>query len=405
MKLQRFIFPCLLALLILTVGCSASNGEKVVSSDESSSFVSLETSSAQSAASEAASSKPVSSEKGLLDKTSSAPKVSSKKVQSGSEWVAYSNSKDIIWNDSTGIPDKAFYQAILKTKVNKNEMVDQNKDGILQKSEIKRIPKAVNWDNKKIQSIQGIENLPIFEIHLNGNEIVDISPLAQLSGAIKTGGEPLVVYLKNNKVTSLNSFGNLLVKQKSSHIKSLDLSSNLISDISPMKGTSIEMLVLSHNKISKAGAFFSDNQSFYLDLSYNQLQSLGDCNFLAYSINLSHNKIATIKSFTSTADELSLSDNRLADVSFLKGIKCPGPSKLDLSNNELYVLPNMKKWRWTNLTSDQDGKQYMVRLEGNHLSRDEMQTKLPTEFYSKANTISNNSEKWLKDQVAKQRIA
>lgn len=104
MKLQRFIFPCLLALLILTVGCSAPNGEKAVSSDtksvsdvpssESSSFVSSETSSAQSAVPEATSSKPVSSEKELLNKTSSAPKVISKKVQSDSEWAAYSNSKD-----------------------------------------------------------------------------------------------------------------------------------------------------------------------------------------------------------------------------------------------------------------------------------------------------------------------
>ena len=104
MKLQRLIFPCLLALLILTVGCSAPNGENSVSSDtsavsdtqssESPPFASSETSSAQSAVSEAASSKPVSSEKELLNKTSSVSKVSSKKVQSDSEWVAYSNSKD-----------------------------------------------------------------------------------------------------------------------------------------------------------------------------------------------------------------------------------------------------------------------------------------------------------------------
>lgn len=104
MKLQRFILACLLALLILTVGCRAPNGEKAISSDlssvsvaqssESSSSASPEISSAQSAVSEAASSKPVSSEKKLLNKTSSAPKVISKKVQSSSEWVAYSNSKD-----------------------------------------------------------------------------------------------------------------------------------------------------------------------------------------------------------------------------------------------------------------------------------------------------------------------
>lgn len=106
MKIRKAFVICLSALLFLATGCSVPNGEKTVNSDtssvsdtqssESASFASSEeTSSAQSVISEAASSKPASSEeKIILKKASSAPKVNSKKEQSGSEWVAYSNSKD-----------------------------------------------------------------------------------------------------------------------------------------------------------------------------------------------------------------------------------------------------------------------------------------------------------------------
>lgn len=108
MKLQRVLFPCLLAMLILTVGCSAPNGEKAESSHTSSvsdnqSSESLtasspssspETSSAESVISEAASSKSASSEEKLIKKTSSVSKVSKKKEPSVSGWVAYSNNKD-----------------------------------------------------------------------------------------------------------------------------------------------------------------------------------------------------------------------------------------------------------------------------------------------------------------------
>ena len=99
MKFRKLFYICLLALLILTTGCSASNGDNAVSSgtgsasgiqsSEPSSFISSETSSAQSAVSEQASSNPVSSEKSILKKSSSAPKVSSKKPQNNNEWVAY----------------------------------------------------------------------------------------------------------------------------------------------------------------------------------------------------------------------------------------------------------------------------------------------------------------------------
>lgn len=318
--------------------------------------------------------------------------------ESGERKVAKSSSAAkrntaVIPNDSTGIPDKSFYKAILSTKVNEKEVVDKNNDGVLQKSELARLPKTVSWENQGIQSIQGIEKLPIGEIHLNGNQISDISPLARLSETIKTGEDPLTVELKNNRITSVNSFGTLLAKQKVVNIGSLDLSNNSISDISPLKDTAIQTLNLSHNKISKIGAFFSDNQSFYLDLSYNLIPSLGDCKLLAYHIDLSHNKITAIKSLSSTADELNLSNNELTDISFLKGIASPGPSKLNLSSNKLSALPDIKTWAWTNLTPERDEKQSMFQLKGNSLAKDELRKKLPSEFYS--------DKKWLEEQVGK----
>lgn len=49
---------------------------------------------------------------------------------------------------------------------------------------------------------------------------------------------------------------------------------------------------------------------------------------------------------------------------------------------------------------DKDGEEYMVRFEGNHLSRNELQTKLPTEFFSKIGVSSGGSERWLDNQTA-----
>lgn len=379
-------FFAAVSLFSVMAGCSKNTG----SISSPSSFVSSQTAFENASSSE-----------NLPDRGSSAlePDFSQEKIFANS---TAENDPLIIRNDSIGIPDKAFYQTILKTPVDKKGAVDQNSDGILQKNEIKRIPKSVNWDKKGIQSIQGIETLPVSEIHLNGNEIEDISPLAQLSGTVKTGGEQLTIELQNNKVVSLTSFSTLLAKQRSSHIETLNLSNNAVADISPLTGISIERLSLSRNQIAAVGSFFTNNQSFYLDLSYNRIQALGACKFLAYSINLSHNKITAIQSLSASADELNLSDNALKDVSFLGGIKAPGPSKLDLSNNQLSVLQDMEKWGWTNLTPGRDGEQYKVRFEGNHLSQNELQTKLPGAFHAKTNPASSDAEKWLKDQVSKQ---
>jgi hypothetical protein len=398
MKARYILAAGLSALLLLVTGCGAAHSNtnissSVLNSELQSSTSSTPVSSVSETTSSVFSSALVS---GSINSTTK-PNIKSSTEQ---KQAAAKTDSTILPNDSTGIPDNAFYKAILETSVGKNETVDQNKDGVLQRSEVQKIPKAVNWDNKGIQSIQGIEILPVFEIHLNGNKISDISPVAKLAGTIKTGEDELTVELKSNKVASLKSFGTLIAKLKSSHVKSLDLSNNLISDVSSIKDIDIATLILNHNKIVTADSFLLNNQSFYLDLSYNQIQSLGNCNFLAYSINLSHNKISTIKSFSSSADELNLSDNVLTDVSFLKGVKAPGPSKLNLSYNELYSLPDMTKWGWTKLKPDRDGKQYAVQFDGNHLSQKELQTKLPDQFFS--GESANNSKNWLTDQVSAQ---
>ena len=347
-----------------------------------------------------------SSSENLSSRNNSA--LESTRESSSVQGKAFANStaseKDapIVKNDSTGIPDKAFYQAILKTAVGKKEIVDQNKDGILQKSEIKRIPRAVYWDNKGIKSLQGIENLPVSEIHLNGNKISDITPVAKLAGNVKTGEEQLSIELKNNRITSLKPFGIMMGKLKSSPVDTLDLSNNLISDISYLKNVSVKILNLSHNQVKTADSFFSNNQSFSLDLSDNQISSLGTCQSLAYSINLSHNKISSIKSLSGPVEELDLSNNSLSSVAFLKQLKSPGPSKLNLSNNKISALPDMKKWGWTKLTPEKDGQNYLVTFEHNYLTESEFRTQLPVGFLSRTGKSANNSEKWLKDQVGAQ---
>ena len=309
----------------------------------------------------------------------------------------------VVRNDSTGIPDKAFYQAILKTEVSKKEIVDQNKDGVLQKSEIKRIPRAVHWDNKGIESLQGIENLPVSEIYLNGNKISDITPIAKLAGNVRTGEEQLYIELKNNRITSLKTFGSIMEKMKSSPIDTLNLSNNLISNISYLRNVSVKTLNLSHNQVKTADLFFSNNQSFSLNLSDNRISSLGNCRSLAYSINLSHNKISSIKSLSGPVEELDLSNNLLSSVAFLKQLKAPGPSKLNLSNNKISALPDMKKWGWTKLTPDKEERNYFVEFEYNYLTENEFRTKLPAGFFARTDKSTSSSEKWLKDQINAQR--
>ena len=104
MKIRKILIICLSALLFATAGCSAPSVVKTENSVASSAPVSLSStsqsstftaaSSEQSVSSDPVSSKQVSSEKSLLKNTSSTSKVSSKKEQSNSEWVAYDTNKD-----------------------------------------------------------------------------------------------------------------------------------------------------------------------------------------------------------------------------------------------------------------------------------------------------------------------
>jgi Leucine-rich repeat (LRR) protein len=337
------------------------------------------------------------------------------------ESEASSESSDsVIPNDADGIPDKAFYQAILKTtREDGKTPVDENRDGKLQVSEARSVPYIAHWERKGIRSVQGLDRLSAFEIHLDSNQITDLSPLVKRALKVKTGKDPICAYLSGNKVTGLYSLSSpmLLSGKKGIQIDHLDLSKNEITDVSPLGGlkdTGIKYLDLSRNRIENADALLNGTMFEILDLSHNRIEKIGSCNTDVFYLDLSHNRLESIQSLSGTfLTQLYLSGNDLTDLNFLKGIQGDGTNGkgllcLDASDNRLSSLPDFKEWGWTNFFPEKDGGTYRVDFRGNRLSENEFKTKMPKAFLTARKTCSNSDTvidgaKWLKEQVKRQK--
>lgn len=328
----------------------------------------------------------------------------------------------VIANDANGIPDKAFYQAILKTpREDGKTPVDENGDGKLQVKEAQSVPYIAHWEKKGIGSVQGIDRLSAVEIHLENNRITDLSPLVKRALKVKTGEDPVCAYLNGNKVNNLYSLTApiLLSNKWGIQIDQLDLSGNEITDVSPLsllKDAGIKNLNLSHNKIESVDALLNGTMFEVLDLSYNRITKIGSCDTGAFYLDLSHNRIKSVQSLSGTfLTQLYLSDNDLTDLNFIKGIQGDGTDGkglvcLDASGNRLSSLPDFKGWDWTNLSPEKDDGTYRVDFRGNLLTESEFKTKLPEAFLSAKEAGSDSDTvidgaKWLAEQVRQQKAA
>lgn len=328
----------------------------------------------------------------------------------------------VIPNDATGIPDEAFYRAVLKTmREDGKTPVDQNGDGVLQISEAQSVPYEVDWEHKGIRSVQGLEYLSAFDIHLDGNRISDLSPVVRRAQKVRHGEDMICAELSDNRVTDLYSLTApmLLSDKKGLQIDRLDLSDNQISDISPLgelKTTGIKSLNLSHNQIENADALLSGAMVEVLDLSYNRISKIGDCDTDAFYLDLSHNRLESVRKLSGTSlSQVYLSNNRLEDLGFLKGAEADGTSGtgllcLDASDNRLSSLPDFKGWGWTNLSPkrEEDGT-YDVDFRGNRLTENELRAKLPAAFLAAQETNGDSGDdivvdgaKWLTAQAKHQ---
>ena len=338
-----------------------------------------------------------------------------------SEPESSSESPDpVIPNDANGIPDRAFYQAVLKTTRDDGKTpVDANGDSKLQVKEAQSVPYTAHWEKKGIESVQGIDRLSVTEIHLENNRITDLSPLVKRALKVKSGEDPVCAYLNGNKVTSLKSLSVpiLLSNKMGIQIDRLDLSENEITDISPLgwlKDAGIKSLNLSHNKIENADAVLSGTMFEVLDLSYNRITKIGNCSTNVFYLDLSHNQIKSVQSLSGTfLTQLYLSGNELTDLSFLKGIQGKGTNGkglvcLDASDNRLSSLPDFKSWGWTNLSPEKEGGTYRTDFRGNRLTESEFKTKMPKAFLLAKGTCSGSDTvidgaAWLKEQVQSQK--
>jgi len=113
--------------------------------------------------------------------------------------------------------------------------------------------------------------------------------------------------------------------QKLSQQEALDLSTFLLSDLSPLQGlTHLTSLKLNNNQISDLTPLQSLTNLQLLDLSYNQIVDLRPLQPLAQlvRINLSYNQISDISPLQSLTSlvEIYLNHNKIVDITDLKSL-------------------------------------------------------------------------------------
>lgn len=237
----------------------------------------------------------------------------------------------------TPVPD-----ANLRAWINANypgaivgNFVDENHAGV-------QAATSLNLSYSGIASLQGIEVFVNAEtLNASGNPITmgglsfppDLQGLwlsdCQLSGALDLASFPPMLY-------SLNVSDNLLssvVWNNWSQLVSLNASNNVIQSISGVQPMLLTYLLLAQNQITSG---LSGLQVQYLDISYNQLQSLPYIDFLpGGQLWAHHNAITTLMpgDLSSAVTVVDLGYNQITTVGDLSWFTVL--NQLTLSNNPL----------------------------------------------------------------------
>ena len=177
-----------------------------------------------------------------------------------------------------------------------------------------------------IQDLIGIKFATNLEdLYLFGNEISDISPLAQL----KSLGH---LYLSENEISDISPLAQL------SELRDLSLADNQISDFSPLAELKqLWGLNIRKSQISDISPLAGLNKLTHLYLSDNQISDISpltQLNKLTW-VDLSDNQISDISPLVALKQlgGLNLTDNQISDISPLAELK--NLTRLFLSRNQI----------------------------------------------------------------------
>ncbi|HOT40757.1 MAG TPA: leucine-rich repeat domain-containing protein, partial [Candidatus Syntrophosphaera thermopropionivorans] len=182
------------------------------------------------------------------------------------------------------IPDDNFRMAI-------NEALGQPAEYQPTIADLNGLTGTLSAYQRNIISIEGAQYLTnLQDLHLQNNQISDLSPLAGLT-----------------------------------HLLWLDLDDNQISDISPLAGlTNLQDLWLSHNQISDLSPLAGLTNLHYLNLDNNQISDLSPLAELSnlQGLNLWSNQISNLSPLASMTNlnYLILEYNQISDLSPLAGL-------------------------------------------------------------------------------------
>lgn len=181
-----------------------------------------------------------------------------------------SASSEVVKNDSTGIPDIEFYNAV-REELNLEDGED------LLKSDIESIQYYLTLDNKNIKSLKGIELFTnVVCLSADNNKITSLE-------GIEFPAKCTDVSLRNNYLTSLDAeglhFSSLdLTNNKISGVKNLQcglaaLGENNLKTIKNLENVKVEALDLSLNSFTdfdEIAEYFKENDNIdYLSVSFN----------------------------------------------------------------------------------------------------------------------------------------
>ena len=177
-----------------------------------------------------------------------------------------------------------------------------------------------------IQDLIGIEfAMNLEDLYLFGNEISDISPLAQLS-------ELRYLYLSENEISDISPLAQL------SELRDLGLGTNQVSDFSPLAELKqLWGLNIGESQISDISPLAGLNKLTHLYLYDNQISDispLAGLNKLTW-VGLSDNQISDISPLVALKQlgGLNLADNQISDISPLAELK--NLTRLFLTSNQI----------------------------------------------------------------------
>lgn len=161
--------------------------------------------------------------------------------------------------------------------------------------------------NKRINPIKAIETYShVQKIDLSSNAIKDVAPLKGLQFVLNLN-------LSSNEISNLKSWeGEGLFPQ----LRHLNLSNNLLTALPPMPCPALQTLKLASNEIATCAEFTGHEKLTSLDLSDNKLTALaGIANMPALtSLNVSGNQLDSLEGLTGVEalQELNLARNKFS---------------------------------------------------------------------------------------------